>query len=214
MNAPAVTPEAVPAAVAQVDQWAAVESMALAASAGDGAALGELVDRYRPLIWSVVRATAPHLPGTGLDRDDLGQIAALSFVELVQGYDPSRVAGFGSYIKTMLPWRVRNAVRWHKRRRSGEVPASAFPEDALEARAVTHQSPDYGVLAVESAALRAALGTLTDRQRQILSYLHGYDLTAPETARLLGVSSRCVNALRQKAETRLRERLAENAKRE
>lgn len=184
-----------------------IEALALAARVGDDAALAELLDRYRPLIGSAVWQARPQLAGSGLDLEDLSQEAAAAFCELVRAYDPAKSNGFGSYVKAMLVWKVRNAARWHQRRRRGEISASTLPDGALEAIGAVHQSPDLGILPVENRALRAALGTLTERQQSVLAAIHGYDLPTGDVAARLGVTRRAVNAVRRRALGRLRELL-------
>ena len=185
-----------------------IEALVDRARRGDPAARDELVERYQPLIWRLVGRFRPYTPGTGLDIEDLYQQAVQSFLELIQEYDPERSNGFGPYLKTKLSWRLRNCLRAHRRRRRDETGYGVAIPAELAGRAVTHLEINWGVYEVSSPRLRLALGRLSPKQKQILARLYGEGCRIEDLAGQLGISSRAVNGLRQRAEARLRKELS------
>ena len=188
--------------------FADIEALVDRARRGDPAARAELVERYQPLIWRLVGRLRPYTPGTGLDVEDLYQQAVQSFLELIQEYDPTRSNGFGSYLKTKLSWRLRNCLRAHRRRRRDETGYGVTIPAQLAGRSVTQLEINWGVYEVSSPRLRRALGRLSPKQKQILARIYGEGCRIEDLAGQLGISSRAVNGLRQRAEARLRAELS------
>ncbi|HEX2173532.1 MAG TPA: sigma-70 family RNA polymerase sigma factor, partial [Dehalococcoidia bacterium] len=187
---------------------APIELLLQRARLGDTAARDELLARYQPLIWRTVGHCRPFAARSSFDVDDLYQQAVQAFLELIQEYDPSRSNGFGPYVKTMIVLRVKNCLRAHRRRRRGESSYYGVTlPPALDKRLVTHLDVDWGVYEVTNPRLRAALARLSPKQRNILSLLYGADRSVKEVAAQLGISPRAVNALRARAEARLRRAL-------
>ena len=77
--------------------------LALAAKAGDAAALERLIERFLP----TVTATARSYRIEGLDELDIVQEAVLGLLRALRRYDPERGAPFGAY----AAWWVRQSLQ-------------------------------------------------------------------------------------------------------
>lgn len=98
-----------------------------------------------------------------------------------------------------LPWLYRTAgfVLANHRRKGRPVPVGDVPEEVDDA--------DPAVLAVADAQVRAALGALAPRDRQVL-LLHAWEgLTGAALAEVLGISRGGADAALSRARSRLRE---------
>lgn len=87
--------------------------------------------------------------------------------------------------------------------------------EARERRAAPPEAHDGGVGAALGLApeLRAALGTLSDTERELLALRVILDVGTEETARIMGISRTAVSTGLHRALTRLRTRLGEDPRR-
>jgi RNA polymerase sigma factor (sigma-70 family) len=166
-------------------------SLVAAAQAGDRAARETLVESFQPLIRSLCRGWS--------DYEDHYQEAVCQFLELVREYDQARSVYFGHYMKVKLAWRLRNYRRLLRGRSRPEVPLPA-------AEHLPAAAPELA----EQVDLQTALQSLSARQRAVVVRSYWQDEGSEPIARDLGVSARAVRALRQRAERRLAELLADD----
>ena len=188
---------------------AAVEQLVCQSQQGNSAALAALVERYQALLWRVVTEVRWQADSSGFEFDDLYQQAVLEFILLVREFDPERSNGFGPYAKGKLAWRVRNALRFHRRRRKGEETYGVALPPELADRHVAHLEITWGVYPVESQQLRRALRHLTQKQKALLAALYGTDCRIADLTRAWGVSARGLSAMRQRCLGTLRAELVE-----
>jgi len=156
---------------------------------GDQNAMGDLLDRYRPLIARTVwrySASRDDLAPV-LDREDVWQEATYGFLLLVRHYDPVR-GTFGSYVQQFLPWHMR-------RLSTGEPWREESVRDIEDSVAV--HDPD-------SATIRELLTHLSPRQAEILDAMYLQGLPALMIARRLDVTPRAVHATHRRGLDALR----------
>ena len=192
-----------------------------AARAGDSAACEQVLRENNGLIWSVDR----RYYGRGVEPDDLYQLGCLGFLKAVRGFDPA----YGTQFSTAA---VRGAQSRLSARLGREPTLSELsaetglePEDIAAAETaaepvlslqsetgengltlegmLTAGNEEEGL--IERLALRAALDTLPEREREVLLLRYYRGMTQVQTARIVGVSQVQVSRLERKALGRLRE---------
>lgn len=144
----------------------AVSALVNAAARGDAAAWEALVERFSPLVWSVIRA---HRLSES-DVEDVWQITWFRLTANLQKIkDPERV---GSWLASTARHEALRALRWSRR---------VTPVDDVDTVSpwVNHHSPEQAMLESERAAAEAdrlrrlgeAFETLSDRCRRLLRLL-------------------------------------------
>ena len=150
------------------------------AQAGDDQALGQLFERYLPLLR---RWTTGRLPGWArdlVDTDDMIQEMVFKTLRNVNTFEPRHDGAVAAYLRQALNNRIRDEVRNAARRpRVQEIP-EVLPDP--------HASPLE--MAIGSEALRryeSALGRLSDDDRELviarIELRMGYEEVASATNR-------------------------------
>jgi RNA polymerase sigma-70 factor (ECF subfamily) len=111
-------------------------------------------------------------------------------------------------------WRRRSTLREHERRNQWlaaivrneafRVHARARPDATATLEAQEGVEDERVVATVESADVRAALGRLSRRDRQLLTMRYQLDLTQAEIARQLGIPEGTAKVRLHRARNRLR----------
>ena len=173
------------------------------AKAGDERALSELMARYRPRLERWASGRLPLYARSLLDTSDLVQETLLKAIE---GLDRIEVRGpgfFQAYVRQAVLNRIRDQVRWSKRRPVPGGATDGVPEDVRDA------APSPLESAIGSDLLRryeAALERLTEEERQLLHLRIELDFDYDEIAAVTERNSR--DAARMAIQRALR-RLAE-----
>ncbi len=172
------------------------------ARAGDGAAFGDLVQRYQDLAFR----TAYLVAGDATEAEDAAQEGFVRAYRALRSFDPDR---------PFRPWLleiVGNAAR-NRRRSAGRQAqlvlraAGAGPGSAAEA-----PSPEVAVVADEQrGALLAAVNALRDEDRLAIACRFFLELSETETAAVMGCAQGTVKSRLSRALDRLRQRLAAGA---
>ncbi|MEZ5290969.1 MAG: sigma-70 family RNA polymerase sigma factor [Vicinamibacterales bacterium] len=169
------------------------------AQRGDAAALEALVERYRGRVAAFSRSIC-------VDRtnaEDVSQDTLLAMVRSLKQYRGD--ADLASWLYAI----ARHACL-KRRRRTKSSPAVCAPLDGLgpadaDRLAAPDASPETVVAAAEATArLHAAIRLLEVSQRDVLVLRDVMGLTAPETARALGLSVAAVKSRLHRARTAVR----------
>jgi RNA polymerase sigma-70 factor (ECF subfamily) len=168
-----------------------------AVQAGDGAAIDRWFRAEHPRVWKLSLGFL----ADGSEADDVAQDAMLHLLDALESYDRTRPYG---------AWRdavVLNLCRDRARRRS----ARARAEERAASERLPAVLPDPQVAAAGAelrAALTAALGALSPREREafVLCELEGTATAA--AASVLGIEESSVRSLLALARRRLRGLLA------
>lgn len=168
------------------------------ARVGDASALELLLERYRPLLLDNVGKLEARLKGQVLEYQDLEQEAVKIAIELVREYKPGK-ANFGSYLKQKLHWRLVNYIRRERKRRGRQTELDSDLNDRLVAEMRTQTSFE-----VRNPRLRAAMRSLSPKQRSVLFKLYWEDSSTEETATDLDVTDKSVRSLRRRAEANIK----------
>ena len=169
--------------------------LAQAAAGGDEDAWNSLVERYLPLVRSVIRWHGL----SGQDAEDISQILWLRLVEHLKDIrEPQALPG---WIKTTARNECIQLLK--SARRTVPVGASVEPQPASPAG----QELDEDLLRAERhQALLAALAELPDHQRNLLRLLAvDPPLSYAEISRRLGIRIGSIGPTRARALSRLRE---------
>ena len=171
-----------------------VDELVAAAIDGDPAAWNALVDRYSPLVLSVVRRHRLQ----GSDADDVVQTVWLRLVENLGGLrEPAALPG---WIATTARNACLHLLRGHRQVVPADVGEEGWPVAADE-------SPvDTDLLAAERhEALLMALAELPERQRQLLLLLiEDPPLSYDEISRRLDLPIGSIGPTRARALARIR----------
>lgn len=176
------------------------------AAGDDPAAWAAFVDGYGPLLQALARRMLSRRVGRAAN-DEVDEVVAEVFLALLRHdrrslrrYDPTY------RLSTWLGVLCRTAVLRHLRRRGRDAVVAAGSNEVAHAP-VTEQAEE----AERAAALRAALGTLSGRDRLLLTlrFLEGLDYRSIAAALALEPDS--VGPLLARAKQRLAERCPELA---
>jgi RNA polymerase sigma-70 factor (ECF subfamily) len=158
----------------------------------DNAALGELYDRYAPRIYVYVYR---RIGDARLAEDLTGDV----FVRVVQALRAGQ-----SWHTSFQAWLYRIAhnlvVDYYRRRPAAELEL----DEQLAPAAIDDDLSAYSAEALERGQVRAALEQLTPEQQQVLALRFGEELTARETAEVMGKNVGAIEALQHRALAALR----------
>lgn len=145
-----------------------LEGLLNAARAGDQSAYAALLERYAPMLESMVAKYAVQGMSEA-DREDLRQEASVVFCSAVQTYDPTREGiEFGLYAKICVGHGLASALRvFRRQRRHGVL--------SLEGERLIEQSPE--LFGCEASATEALIDKerMEDLQLVIQRTLSGYE---------------------------------------
>ena len=166
----------------KTDNKGEVITLIEAAKAGDESAFDELIDRYNPLIASLVSKYAP-AGSSKADVDDFKQEALIVFCNSVMKYDTSQQSvEFGLYAKICVEHVLVSQLRKMKKRITVEPIDAALPYNDLSF--------------VEKENIREMLKiineTLSDYEKKVWDlYISGE--SAEDIAKALGKDVRSIN---------------------
>jgi RNA polymerase sigma-70 factor (ECF subfamily) len=139
-------------------------------AAGEAAAVDALLERYRPMVWSLVRRhTSPDL------AEDVVQEVFLAVWRNAASYDPT-IASEATYILTIAKRRVVDLQRRRQRRPDFDL----LPEEVEGAP----PEVDTVELADEAEMVRRALSTLPPEQKRAISLSFEHGLTHTQIAQV------------------------------
>jgi RNA polymerase sigma-70 factor (ECF subfamily) len=177
-----------------------------AARRGDAAALGRLLDGFRPYLRMLVQAVRRHGLEARFGDSDLIQDTLLEAARDFVDFRGNAIAEFAGWLRRIAVRRVRRAFRDHlgaARRDAGrERSLDDAPEPAVG------ETPSAELLRLEESALLAeALERLPEDMRQVLLARHFEDVPYAELARRTGRSEGALRVLYTRALRRLRDEL-------
>jgi len=178
-----------------------VRQLVAAASDGDSAAWNSLVERYTPLVLSVVRRHRMY----GSDAEDVVQTVWLRLVEKLDSIrEPGALPG---WILTTTRNECMHVLRGHKPAFPADLGEEGWPESSGQ------PGVDADLLDAERhEALITALAELPDRQRSLLLLLiEDPPLPYEEISRRLGIPVGSIGPTRARALARVRAHLAVQA---
>ncbi|MET1058502.1 MAG: sigma-70 family RNA polymerase sigma factor [Nocardioides sp.] len=177
------------------DDRSDVELLVAAAEQGDAGAWGEIVDRYTPLVVTVVRRYR-------LSPEELQDVAQTVWLRLIEHLGDLREP------RALPKWLITTAKR--EALRSAVALTRVRPTDpqdeAWESRLVTEDDQDADLVRSERhSALLEGFATLSPRQRQLLALL-SEDPPVPyaEISRRTGIPVGAIGPTRARALARLR----------
>jgi RNA polymerase sigma-70 factor, ECF subfamily len=173
---------------------AAIERLVDEARAGDAWAFGQLFDQFHLPVYRYVASRVRH-PS---DAEDLTQLVFVKALEALPRYE-SRGIPFGGWLFRL----ARNAVIDHVRTSHEHADLAQSVE-----RAGADAGPDeLAVIRQEIEAVRSALATLTDDQRDAISLRFFAGLSAREAAEAMGKQEGTIRGLQFRAIAALRRQL-------
>jgi len=149
------------------------------ARSGDTRALEALLTRYRPRLERWASGRLPSYARSLLDTGDLVQEILVKVFEKLDVFDISRPGGFQAYVRQAILNRIKDQVRWARRRPGSEVP------EHLTDRAPSPLEQVIGTDVLERYE-RGMAGLNEDEQRLIhlrVELALGYDEIAAITER-------------------------------
>jgi RNA polymerase sigma-70 factor (ECF subfamily) len=172
----------------------------------DAGAFEELVERYQHRLVAVLH----HLIGNADEAEDLAQEVFLRIYRARQKYHPR--AKFSTWLFTIANNLALNVLR--SRQRKPVVPLDTRDSGPLGPRPAEQLVLDRGKQPVQemqqnelAAVVRAALETLSERQRVAVVLNKFEDMNYAEIAAVMNLTTKAVKSLLSRARTNLRETL-------
>jgi RNA polymerase sigma-70 factor, ECF subfamily len=173
---------------------AAIERLVAEAQSGDEWAFGMIFDHYHESVYRFI-ASRVQRPS---DAEDLTQLVFVKVLEALPRYE-SRGVPFGGWLFRL----ARNAIIDFVRTRHEHSELEAVAE-----RSHGDAGPDeIAIVRQELDAIGAALGTLTDEQRETIALRFFAGLSAREAAEAMGKQEGTVRGLQFRAIAALRREL-------
>jgi len=200
------------------DTTAACERLIPLARAGDGEALGELLELYRNYLTLLARVQLGRRLQGKMDPADLVQEAFLDAHRNIRRFRGECPAEFVVWLRQILAGQLSHALRRYLGTRCRDADLERRLEAELDR---TSQSLDRGLVAAESSPsqravrneravlLSDALAELPQTYREVIVLRHLEELTFPDVARRMGRSLDSVEKLWMRALSRLRRSLRE-----
>ena len=176
---------------------ASLEETLQRAAAGDEAAWRDIVEAYSPRVFGLIRAQCGNLDLA----EEITQSTFCTIVERIGRY--SEVGRFESWLFRIAMNRLRDEMR--RRRRQ----ANPVESETLVGLAGAGDRPDEsaGGGGEDVAALQAALGRLSEADRQVVHLRHFTGLSFAAIAEILGEPLGTVLARQHRALKKLRQNL-------
>jgi RNA polymerase sigma-70 factor (ECF subfamily) len=174
----------------------------------EAGAFEELVENYRHRLITVLH----HLVGNGAEAEDLAQEAFLRIYRARKKYRAR--SRFSTWIFTIANNLALNALRSRQRRASVSLRANDSgplgPRPAEELVRDKGGSPSHGLKHRELAGvIQQALEGLNERQRMAVVLNKFEDMNYAEIAETMGLTTKAVKSLLNRARTNLRSALAD-----
>ena len=157
------------------------------AQAGDGSALGRLLDMHRGYLRAVtVQQLAPKLKGR-LDGSDIVQQTCLSVHKQIGEFKGTQPAEFVAWLRQVHERNIQNAARGHVQAQGRSVDREAG--NAAHDLPGPETTPSQIVIRDEEAArLRAAMQHLPADEREAIRLRYFESWTLPQIAENLGIT--------------------------
>jgi RNA polymerase sigma-70 factor (ECF subfamily) len=167
--------------------------LAARAAGGNEAAFHTLYHRHRDAVWGFAWV----LTGSRYEAEDLLQECFLVFIRKAAAFDPAR-----AQLRTWLFSVMRNLHHQHRRRKGiidSEAPEVAAPDPNMEEVLIRGET---------SEAVRAAVASLPDTQREAVFLFEFEGLSIKETASILQIEPNAVKVRLHRGRERLKQLLA------
>jgi len=195
-----------------------IEEIVARAQSGDQGALENALTQFAPLIGSRVQRlwTALQSRLSGVEWDDVQSQVRLSFLMRLRDFEPERGVYFAHYVVRMIDL---DCQAWLRSQRQKETPWSQLSnryDDESGENSLEDNSIEYSLQAQsgeefdptaqleQAVSLRAALGTLTQAQREVVWSCCVVGETEVAVAQELGISRSAVRNRLTGALTKLR----------
>ncbi|MGW4018593.1 sigma-70 family RNA polymerase sigma factor [Rhodococcus ruber] len=174
-----------------------LDSAVAAAAQGDRTALAQVLRTIRPLVVRYCRARVGAAERGQLSADDVAQEVCLAVMTALPRYqDQGRP--FMAFVYGIAAHKVADAHRSAARNRAdpvAEVPESMSMDDSPEEQALNAET---------SRQMKQLLGTLPEKQREILVLRLVVGLSAEETAAAVGSTAGAIRVAQHRAIARLK----------
>jgi RNA polymerase sigma-70 factor (ECF subfamily) len=176
---------------------------------GDTAALGALLDSFRPYVRYLVRALGCRRIQARVDESDLLQDALLAAHRGFGQFRGHTVAELTAWLRQIVRRTVGHSLRDHLESEARALGCEQAADGLADQAADSGSSPSAQAIRHEEAArLAAALARLPEDMQQVLIGRHLDDLPYAALAQQLGRSEAAVRVLYTRALRRLREECA------
>ena len=153
-------PDRAPRETAQEPPLVVTQELLRLAKAGDPGALEALMVRYLPRLERWASGRLPPFARSLFDTADLVQETLLQTLRGLEGIEVRGPGGFQAYVRQAVLNRIRDQIRWSRRRPGGEVP------EHLEDRTPSPLERAVGTDLLDR--YERALATLKDADRELL----------------------------------------------
>jgi RNA polymerase sigma-70 factor, ECF subfamily len=190
------------------------EFLLVQAKAGDGVALGRLLEHYRNYLGLLIRLQGGRQLRKRMDAEDLFREIGLEIQRDIATFRGSSAREFLMWVRRMIGSILANQVRHHPGTKYRELERASIEELSRSSRArnrspaVPRQAPGRRAVRREQAVILAdALEQLPEADREVIILRHLEGLSFPEVARRMGCTEDRVTNVWLRALTRLRRTL-------
>lgn len=183
------------------DQAADEPALILLAQEGDKAAMGTLLARFQPMLWSLSK----RLDSTAaIPWEELVQAGNLGLMQAVQRYDDRQGTRLITYAVPWILGEMRRTLR------SMQFHCLSLEDDrGEESRSLAERLQSAGGVELEHVDLRLAMQRLPQEAQTLICLRYFRDHTQAETARLLHKSQTQVSRMERRALDQLHALLTE-----
>jgi RNA polymerase sigma-70 factor (ECF subfamily) len=177
------------------------------ARSGDQAALGELLEKYRGLLWRLADQGLDDRAAGRIDASDVVQQTCLSVHRLILKFDGQDPAQFVAWLRQIHENNIRNAARnqLHAAKRDVDREKRVPDADVYSDRRATPSQ--FVVRNEESDRLASAIEKLPPDEREALERRYLNDESMTDIAAAMGLTRSALVWLMNRAMTNLRKHL-------
>lgn len=165
-------------------------------AAGDSAAVGECIDAYRGLVWSI----AKRMLGASTEAEDAVQEVFIELWRHAARFDPAKGAEV-TFVATLARRRIIDRLRRLKRRPETEALPETLEDDA------ENSAENVVAVADDARRARSALAQLGENQQRVIQLAVLQGMTHAEVAEATGFPLGTVKTHVRRGLIRLREML-------
>ena len=193
------------------------ETLAKLSSAGDQTGMAKLMGKYRPSLRKMVAARLDPRLASRVDASDVVQETMIEAVQKLNDYLQNRPLPFYPWLRQLAVGRIANLTREHIQTQRRSITREDQVELGLSDESVVHlannvigrhSSPSQQAMRGElQDTVRAALARLSQMDREVLILRFVEQLSAKDTATILGITPESVGMRRLRALQRLDDEL-------
>jgi RNA polymerase sigma-70 factor (ECF subfamily) len=182
-----------------------------AATRGDPAAVGHLLERYLPGLRAFVRLRAGDVMGGREDHSDIVQSACRDVLENLERYKHGGDEGFRRWLYRTALRKIADRYEYYRAKKRDVLREGALGSDPGAAPDAAPSPSQHAIAKEEAARIERALTEMPDDYREVVVLSRYVGMTHREIAAEMGRSELAVRTLLSRALARLAELLDQDS---